>query len=414
MSRQDSTKISDVKVLLKMGANGSGIASIEKTGSSLNVDTYTITLDDGTKTTFTVTNGTSIASIEKTSTVGLVDTYTITLTDGSTSTFEVTNGEGSTASSLPYDNTISELTATNVQDAIDEIDATVDEQGESIDGINAEIDSIDAEIADMNNVLGAKNILPNSAKTVTSNGITFTVNANGTVKATGTATADAILVLSSSFYVGQGKKVILSGCPSGGSTSKYYIQMTNANGTTGKGNDIGNGVTITADANNLGCRIIIKSGQALGTSGKTFSPMVRLFTIKDSTYVPYVPTNKQLQDTIDALVKTEYYELTTRNGNTAPNIISSVNSNFFSAGYLTITRVGKQITVHFGGITTKSGNDWICCFASGFRPFLNEYFKFNRSTTTTNDGYIENTGFFRLNNLSQGNEIYGTVTWNIA
>ena len=34
-----------------------------------------------------------IASIEKTGTEGLVDTYTITMTDGSTSTFTVTNGK---------------------------------------------------------------------------------------------------------------------------------------------------------------------------------------------------------------------------------------------------------------------------------------------------------------------------------
>ena len=94
MSRQDSTKISDVKVMLKMGADGTGIASIEKTGTVGLVDTYTITFDDGRKTTFDVTNGSSIESIEKTSTVGLVDTYTITMTDGTTSTFEVTNGEG--------------------------------------------------------------------------------------------------------------------------------------------------------------------------------------------------------------------------------------------------------------------------------------------------------------------------------
>lgn len=36
--------------------------------------------------------GQSIKDIKKTSTNGLVDTYTITLTDGTTSTFTVTNG----------------------------------------------------------------------------------------------------------------------------------------------------------------------------------------------------------------------------------------------------------------------------------------------------------------------------------
>jgi len=94
MSIQNSHQISDVKVMLKVGADGSGIESIEKTGTSGIVDTYTITMTDGTKSTFTVTNGSSIESIEKTSTVGLVDTYTITLTNGDTSTFEVHNASG--------------------------------------------------------------------------------------------------------------------------------------------------------------------------------------------------------------------------------------------------------------------------------------------------------------------------------
>lgn len=92
MSRHDSRKISDVKVMLKMGADGKGIQSIDKTGTVILVDTYTITFDDGTKTTFNVTNGRSIVSIQKTGTDGFVDTYTITYNDNTTSTFEVMNG----------------------------------------------------------------------------------------------------------------------------------------------------------------------------------------------------------------------------------------------------------------------------------------------------------------------------------
>ena len=39
------------------GQNGKGIDHIAKTGTSGNVDTYTITFTDGTETTYTVTNG---------------------------------------------------------------------------------------------------------------------------------------------------------------------------------------------------------------------------------------------------------------------------------------------------------------------------------------------------------------------
>ena len=86
-------QIGSVKVVMLKGEAGSSIESIEKTSTELNVDTYTITLTDGSHTTFQVTNGSSIATIEKTASIGHTDIYTITLTDGSTSTFEVTNGD---------------------------------------------------------------------------------------------------------------------------------------------------------------------------------------------------------------------------------------------------------------------------------------------------------------------------------
>ena len=80
------------------GADGVGIASIEKTSTAGLVDTYTITLTNSNTYTFEVTNGAKgdtgdgIARIEKTGTEGLIDTYTITMTSGATATFTVTNG----------------------------------------------------------------------------------------------------------------------------------------------------------------------------------------------------------------------------------------------------------------------------------------------------------------------------------
>lgn len=72
---------------------GKGIASVEKTSTSVLTDTYTITYSDNATTTFTVVNGRGINTISKTSTSGLVDTYTIAYNDNTTSTFTVTNGK---------------------------------------------------------------------------------------------------------------------------------------------------------------------------------------------------------------------------------------------------------------------------------------------------------------------------------
>ena len=81
MSIDNSHQISDVKVMISQGADGVGIESIEKTSSQGIEDTYTITLSDGRKSTFTVTNGNGIDHIAKTGTQGLVDEYTIYFDD---------------------------------------------------------------------------------------------------------------------------------------------------------------------------------------------------------------------------------------------------------------------------------------------------------------------------------------------
>ena len=57
--------------------------------------------------------GNGIASIEKTGTSGLVDTYTITMTDGTTSTFTVTNGSGGSSGDL---SDLNDVTITNIAD----------------------------------------------------------------------------------------------------------------------------------------------------------------------------------------------------------------------------------------------------------------------------------------------------------
>ena len=81
-----------VKTLMLKGEKGEGVKEIKKTGTNGLEDTYTITLTDGTTSTFSVANGKGISSISKTGTSELVDTYTITFNDGTTSTFTVTNG----------------------------------------------------------------------------------------------------------------------------------------------------------------------------------------------------------------------------------------------------------------------------------------------------------------------------------
>ena len=83
---------SQTAVTTSQTALGMGIEGIAKTGTTGLVDTYTISLVNGTTFELTVTNGNGITGIAKTGTAGLVDTYTVSLSDGTSTTFEVTNG----------------------------------------------------------------------------------------------------------------------------------------------------------------------------------------------------------------------------------------------------------------------------------------------------------------------------------
>ena len=72
-------KLNTKIVMLKgeQGKDGTTIKSVEKTASSGLTDTYTITLTDGSKSSFNFTNGKRISSISKTGAIGLDDIYTM-------------------------------------------------------------------------------------------------------------------------------------------------------------------------------------------------------------------------------------------------------------------------------------------------------------------------------------------------
>lgn len=145
--------------------------------------------------------------------------------------------------------------------------------------------------------LSGKNLLeyPFANTTMTTNGITFTDNGDGTITANGTATANAL------FYLVDGtgskgqklrplilnKSIILSGSPSGASNSTYDIQMWNYNENNGFIYDYGNGsnaATFTNENSNFNMVIIVKSGVTV--NNVLFKPMIRLST-ESEEYEPY-------------------------------------------------------------------------------------------------------------------------------
>lgn len=145
----------------------------------------------------------------------------------------------------------------------------------------------------MLNVLGAKNLLCNNAVSQTISGITFTVNSDGSVNVSGTATDLIIFVLNNVDALKYNVPTILSGCPSGGSTNKY--ELTYYDDSTGSSiayRDFGNGVEVPANSNNFRLAIVIRSGVTV--SDLIFYPMLRFASVADDTYVPYAMTNASL------------------------------------------------------------------------------------------------------------------------
>lgn len=79
--------------LVSMADGHGGIQTIEKTGTSGNTDTYTITFADETTSQFTVNNGNGITGMTS-SKSGRITTVTFSYSDGTSSSFTISDGEG--------------------------------------------------------------------------------------------------------------------------------------------------------------------------------------------------------------------------------------------------------------------------------------------------------------------------------
>lgn len=128
------------------------------------------------------------------------------------------------------------------------------------------------------------NLLNNTASTQTINGITFTVNEDGSVTANGKSNGNSTLVISNVF-IGAGNAIILSGCPYDGGDGKYGIGIAEVGTTTRVATDYGSGKKFIADKDYYDIRIIIWSD--LTVNNFTFYPMIRKASITNDRYMPY-------------------------------------------------------------------------------------------------------------------------------
>lgn len=142
-----------------------------------------------------------------------------------------------------------------------------------------------------------KNLLDCSGLTEQiSNGVTFTpvYDDNGNllyVNANGTATENANFTLTNTYTENSDNQHILSGCPSGGSSSTYYLTYMEWDaswGTVTGVDELGKGVVLSHSENAVYSRVIIVIRNGATVNNLKFYPMVRLSSVTDSTYEPYV------------------------------------------------------------------------------------------------------------------------------
>lgn len=149
---------------------------------------------------------------------------------------------------------------------------------------------------------GAKNLL--NVFTVTSpqviNGITWTINADGTITASGTANANSFLYLMpNNTNIAYGYETVISGCPAGGDAATYEIQVAMVGGTTY--HDYGDGAAIPDDYVYRYFVCCVRSGQSIPAgSPLVFKPMICRKSFADITndFVPYAPSNADLYQMI--------------------------------------------------------------------------------------------------------------------
>lgn len=141
--------------------------------------------------------------------------------------------------------------------------------------------------------LSSKNLIPfpyyETSKT--ENGITWTVNADGSITANGTATGlSSFQIVKDSWTEGLSLNTgtyTLSGCPTGGGTSNYYIRFIGNDALNEGGDDFGSGKTLTINSSTPSNGIVLRVASRATASNLTFKPMLNEGSTA-TEYTPYV------------------------------------------------------------------------------------------------------------------------------
>lgn len=251
---------------------------------------------------------------------------------------------------------------------------------------SAEIQALTNYVADT----GVKNFLKNEITTTSTDGMTFTKNADGTITTGGSNTSQSTKNIFLTPTVGTTFKkgtYILNGCPSG--ANGFGLFLISTQGSISGIYDRGNGIefTLATDVTDLIVTINVDAGKSI--DGLTFKPMIRLATDADPTYQPYAKTNVELTQDASWLTSAKtYYD-----ANTDP----TVKQNHYNVAkyFYDFIKPGESHTViirYAGGyydtmiLSRDNGTGLFCvdfCHADGLGKIL--YFRYNGTSDTFTD-----------------------------
>lgn len=188
---------------------------------------------------------------------------------------------------------------------------------------------------------GQKNLVPNTTATETKSGITYTLQSDGSVKCTGTYSANSWHEIAS-LYLEAGDYV-LTGCPSGGGTSDYTLRLADSNDSL-IARDDGEGTTFTlTTGKNCVLRIYAYSNNI---SGKTFYPMIRDARIASDEFVPWYASRMFIKEEITLSISSGY---------TTFNYPAGINNTDYFLPIIQ-SRYSSSSTLGWTGTTQKHGD----------------------------------------------------------
>lgn len=219
-------------------------------------------------------------------------------------------------------------------------------------GNPVQLDGLQGGVPFSEMVVSGKNLMPfpyYDGDTITSNGVTFTVNADGTVTANGTVSTGKIAYFCISHLANKlipGTKYTLSGCPEGGGNDKfslYISERTNDDKSNGKYYlDYGDGITFEmGDYEKYNINIQIRSGVTV--DNLVFRPQLEL----GDTPTEYEPpiTGRELTVNVNG---SDYTITPDSNPYVIPNDIrqqDGLNTISVSEGEISVVGVRKNAAI---------------------------------------------------------------------